>query len=137
MPAAAQKTDWIADVVAQLSPLTSAAEASNALRTSPRNLRRMIADGRLRAVRSYESGSSRVLVPRLEIERYLRSLGVVRLDRRDAATLHAETLCDPRTIRAAYEGRRTNIAAHARLREAAERLGLPAPPPRVRKGVRS
>lgn len=76
MPSPAPHVDWIADVVAQLNPLTSAAEASNALRTSPRNLRRLIAAGRLRAVRAHESGSSRVLVPRLEIERYLRSLEV-------------------------------------------------------------
>jgi excisionase family DNA binding protein len=68
--------DWISDVIGQLRPMTTAAEASTALRTSPRNLRRMIADGRLRAVRSRESGSSRVLVPRVEIERYLRSLEV-------------------------------------------------------------
>lgn len=68
--------DWIADVVGQLRPMTTAEEASTVLRTSPRNLRRMIADGRLRAVRSRETGSSRVLVPRVEIERYLRSLEV-------------------------------------------------------------
>lgn len=68
--------DWISDVVGALRPMTTTAEASSALRTSPRNLRRMIADGRLRAVRPREAGSSRVLVPRREIERYLRSLEV-------------------------------------------------------------
>jgi excisionase family DNA binding protein len=69
-------SDWVADVVAKLHPLCTAGEAANALRTSTRNLRRMIADGRLGAVRAVESGSSRVLVPRAEIERYLRSLFV-------------------------------------------------------------
>ena len=34
----------------------------------------MIAVGRLKALRARESGSSRVLIPRVEIERYLRSL---------------------------------------------------------------
>ena len=68
--------DWISEVVSQLRPMATAVEAANALRTSPRNLRRMIADGRLSAVRQRESGSSRVLVPRKSIEQYLRNLEV-------------------------------------------------------------
>jgi excisionase family DNA binding protein len=66
--------DWIADTVASLAPLTTASEAAAALRTSPRNLRRMIADGRICAVRAKETGSSRVLIARVEIARYLRGL---------------------------------------------------------------
>jgi len=66
-------TDWISDVVADLPALATAAETSKALRTSPRNLRRHIAAGRLVAIRAEESGSSRVLVPRAEIERFLRA----------------------------------------------------------------
>ena len=66
-------TDWVAETVSGLKPLATAAEASAALRTSPRNLRRHIAAGRLRAIRAEESGSSRVLIPRCEIERFLRA----------------------------------------------------------------
>jgi excisionase family DNA binding protein len=65
--------DWIADVVAPLPALATAQEASAALRTSPRNLRRHIAAGRLQAIRAEEAGSSRVLIPRAEIERFLRA----------------------------------------------------------------
>jgi excisionase family DNA binding protein len=67
-------SDWISDTVASLKPLTTADEAANALRTSPRTIKRMIADGRLTAVRARESGSSRVLIPRAEISRYLLGL---------------------------------------------------------------
>lgn len=63
--------DWIAEVVRELPPLATANEAARALRTTPRNLRRMIAAGRITAVRSRESGSSRVLVPRTSIASYL------------------------------------------------------------------
>jgi len=66
--------DWIADVVAGLAPLCTASEAANALRMSPRNLRRLIVQGRIGALREKTTGSSRVLIPRVEIERYLRSL---------------------------------------------------------------
>lgn len=69
-------TDWIADAVGTLAPLATVAETCAVLRTSTRNLRRMIATGRLKALRARESGSSRVLVPRVEIERFLRSLEV-------------------------------------------------------------
>jgi len=66
-------TDWIAEVVRELPSLATAEEAARALRTSPRNLRRMIAAGRIVAVRSRDSGSSRVLVPRSAIASYLAS----------------------------------------------------------------
>lgn len=68
--------DWIADAVGTLKPLATVNETCAVLRTSTRNLRRMIATGRLKSVRARESGSSRVLVPRVEIEHYLRSLQV-------------------------------------------------------------
>ncbi|HEY5372947.1 MAG TPA: helix-turn-helix domain-containing protein [Polyangiaceae bacterium] len=67
-------TDWITETVTGLAPLATAKETAAVLRTSTRNLRRMIGDGRIRAVRAQESGSSPVLVPRGEIERYLRGL---------------------------------------------------------------
>lgn len=65
--------DWIADTVRELKPLTTASEAAEALRMSARHLRRHIAAGRITAVRATEIGSSRVLVPRTEIERFLRA----------------------------------------------------------------
>lgn len=65
--------DWIQETVAHLPPLATASEAAEALRTSPRNLRRHIAAGRLAAIRAEETGSSRVLIPRAEIERFLRA----------------------------------------------------------------
>lgn len=68
-----QHPDWIAEVVGALPLLATANEAARALRTTPRNLRRMIAAGRITAVRSRESGSSRVLVPRAAIASYLAS----------------------------------------------------------------
>lgn len=75
MPASG-KIDWVSDIVAALPALSTANEAARVLRMSPRNLRRLYTDGRLSVVRARESGSSRVLVPRLSIERYLRSLAV-------------------------------------------------------------
>lgn len=67
-------TDWIADVVATLPTLCTADEAAKVLRTSGRNLRRLIVAGRIQGIRACETGSSRVLVPRVAIENYLRSL---------------------------------------------------------------
>jgi excisionase family DNA binding protein len=68
--------DWIADCIGALKPLVTVKETCSVLRTSERNLRRMIATGRITALRARESGSSRVLVPRTAIESYLRSLAV-------------------------------------------------------------
>lgn len=66
--------DWISEATKDLPAITTAAEAAKVLRTSPRNLRRMVVDGRIQAIRERESGSSRVLVPRASIESYLRGL---------------------------------------------------------------
>jgi hypothetical protein len=66
----------INEIEASLPALATAGEAAHALRMSPRNLRRLIVAGRIGAMRERESGSSRVLVPRAEIGRYLRSLAV-------------------------------------------------------------
>jgi excisionase family DNA binding protein len=65
--------DWIAETIRELKPLATASEAANVLRMSTRHLRRMITSGRITAVRARESGASRVLVPRSEIERFLRA----------------------------------------------------------------
>lgn len=66
--------DWIADAVGALQPLATVAETCAVLRTTSRNLRRLIAAGRIKAIKARESGPSRVLVPRVAIENYLRSL---------------------------------------------------------------
>lgn len=64
---------WIAETVAALPPLATMKEAATVLRTTPRNLRRHVAAGRLQAIRAEETGSSRVLFPRAEIARFLRA----------------------------------------------------------------
>lgn len=66
--------EWIADVVATLRPLCTIDEAAELLRTSTRNLRRLIAAGRIETVRSRQGGGSRVLIPRVELGRFLRGL---------------------------------------------------------------
>ena len=68
--------DWVAEAVASLPPLVTTGEAIATLRTSKRNLYRLVAAGRLHAVRQAERGSSRLLIPRASIEKYLRSLDV-------------------------------------------------------------
>jgi excisionase family DNA binding protein len=67
---------WIEDATRDLPALLLVGEAGAALRAHPRTIRRMIAAGRLQAVRSREGGSSRVLVPRDSIRRYLETLSV-------------------------------------------------------------
>ena len=67
-------SDWIAEAVKDLPAITTAAEAAAVLRTSPRNLRRMVALGRITGVHGAEGGSSRLLVPRASLESYLRGL---------------------------------------------------------------
>jgi excisionase family DNA binding protein len=58
----------IAQALAHLPPLCTVPEAAEALRTSPRNVKRWIASGRLLAARVVRSGGSRVLIPRSSIE---------------------------------------------------------------------
>lgn len=70
-------SDWINDTVSSLAPLTTAKEACAVLRTSRRNLSRMIDDGRLTAVKARETGSSHLLIPRVAIEKYLRGLAAL------------------------------------------------------------
>lgn len=64
----------VAEIENSLPAILTASEAAHALRTSARQLRRLIVAGRIGAMREHASGSSRVLVPRAEIGRYLRSL---------------------------------------------------------------
>ena len=65
---------WVDDVVAELPSLVPADEAMRVLHVSRRTLGRLLATGRLRGHRPCESGSSRVLIPRAELKRYLQSM---------------------------------------------------------------
>ncbi|MDB4984932.1 MAG: hypothetical protein JWN04_110 [Myxococcaceae bacterium] len=55
-----------------LPTLCSVDEAAKALRSSTRTIRRLLATGRLRAAKLAIGGSSKLLVPRIEIERLVR-----------------------------------------------------------------
>lgn len=69
------ETDWVQDVVAKLPPLMTISETAKVLRMSARNVSRNVARGRLAAVRTgVGGGSSRVLVARAELARFLRRL---------------------------------------------------------------
>lgn len=67
--------DWVRDVVAKLPPLATISETAKTLRMSARTVSRLLAQGRLNAVRTgVGGGSSRVLIARAEIARFLRLL---------------------------------------------------------------
>lgn len=67
------EADWVRDVIANLPPLATISETAEALRMSRRNVSRLLARGRLDAVRTgVGGGSSRVLIARAEIARFLR-----------------------------------------------------------------
>lgn len=53
----------------ELPALCTATESASALRTSTRTIKRMVASGRLRAAKLALGGSSRLLIPRAELER--------------------------------------------------------------------
>ena len=70
-------TDWVEDVVTDLPTLVTISEAAEALRMSGRNVSRLLARGHLHAVRmGAGGGSSRVLIARAEIARFLHRLKV-------------------------------------------------------------
>jgi len=73
----ADRTDWADDALADFPGLLDADEACRALRIHRRKLNSLVADERLRAVRHAEGGSSRLLVTRESVARYLRSIAVV------------------------------------------------------------
>lgn len=69
------ESDWARDVVAKLPRLATISETAEALRMSTRTVSRLLAQGRLNAVRTgVGGGSSRVLSARVEIARFLRRL---------------------------------------------------------------
>jgi len=63
--------DHLRDVEAALPPLATIAEARAALRYGDSTIRQLIRSGQLRAIRSTPTGSSRLLIPRSEIIRFL------------------------------------------------------------------
>jgi excisionase family DNA binding protein len=63
----------VEDLVAGLPPLVSIAEAAKHVRQSPRTIRSWIAQGRSAVVKTTASGSGRVLIPRVELGRFLLS----------------------------------------------------------------
>lgn len=68
-------TDFIASTIADLPPFLLVAEVANTLRLSRRTVSRYVAEGRLRVLKTAEgSGAGRVLIPRGEVERFLRGL---------------------------------------------------------------
>lgn len=67
-------TDWVEDTIANLPPLARVPEVTAVLRVSSRTLRRMVAAGKIRGVKlGAGKGSDAVLIPRVELARFLRS----------------------------------------------------------------
>jgi excisionase family DNA binding protein len=61
----------LADVAKSLPPLLTLREAAEVLRLNERTLRKLIADGVIRARRNVPRGSSRVIVTRYAVIEYL------------------------------------------------------------------
>ncbi len=68
---------WLADVLANVRPISTIEEASALLRISTRNLRRLISLGRLHPLKVAEGGASRVLFARAELGRFLETMAAV------------------------------------------------------------
>ena len=69
------EADWVRDVITMLPPLATISETAETLRMSRRTVSRLLAQGRLDAVRTgVGGGSSRVLIARAELARFLRRL---------------------------------------------------------------
>jgi hypothetical protein len=65
---------WVTDAIAGLPPIARIEEVAGLIRMCPRQIRRLIKSGQLRAVRGRETGPARLLIPRVEVGRYLQSL---------------------------------------------------------------
>src|SRR5260221_5305576 len=68
------KSDWISETIAGQPPIMTLAEASILLRMHERSIRRLVSLGRMTAIKNADRGSSRVRIPRAEVERYLRAV---------------------------------------------------------------
>lgn len=71
-----KEPDWVDETLADYPKLLTSDEVIAILRTTQRNFYRHVASGRIRTVRSATAGSSRHLVPKSELARFLRSLQV-------------------------------------------------------------
>jgi excisionase family DNA binding protein len=69
--------DLIDQTLADLPRFLLVEETAKVLRVSRRTVARYIATGRIRVLKADDSGSCRVLVPRAELERYLRGLAFI------------------------------------------------------------
>lgn len=65
---------WALDAVSELPPLVSANRTAKFFHVSVRTVSRWIRQGRINSLRTSESGSGRVLIPRLEIARLLTEM---------------------------------------------------------------
>ncbi|HEX4341328.1 MAG TPA: helix-turn-helix domain-containing protein [Polyangiaceae bacterium] len=70
----AAATTWIAETIDGLPATLTTDEVCAALRMSRRNLYRLVGAGKIVARKMADGGSSRLLIPRAELERYLKSL---------------------------------------------------------------
>ncbi len=55
-------------------------------------------------------------------------VGAKKITRNDAVRLAAQATVDPDTVRRVYDGGACHGTTHARLKDAALKLGLPLPP---------
>lgn len=69
-----KQSDWISETIVALPPILTLKEASTLLRMHDRSVRKLVSVGRLNAIKNADGGSSRVRIPRAEVERYLRSV---------------------------------------------------------------
>jgi excisionase family DNA binding protein len=69
-----QQEVWVEQILEGLPPLLDLKETAAVLRCSTRSVRRRVEDGRLRALRTAEGGSGRLLVPKSELKRLLSTM---------------------------------------------------------------
>lgn len=69
---AKSETDWIGEVIADLPKLCTAEEVCGVLRITPRHLYRLVAAGKITAVKPADGGKSRLIIPRSSVEAWLR-----------------------------------------------------------------
>ncbi len=66
--------EWVTETLSGLPDLLTVAEVCATLRCAPRTVYRYIDRGRLKGVRPQESGSSKLLIPRGSVGKFLTSL---------------------------------------------------------------
>jgi excisionase family DNA binding protein len=73
-PKSVPQPAWVTDVVASLPPLARLKQVAAAMGVCPRTISRLIARGRIAALRVGKRDPARVFIPRAEVARYLQSL---------------------------------------------------------------